>query len=78
MGKALMIQQCDDQRIENLKRSLHIKKKIDVIRAALSLLEAEADRAKRVSQWKKAAQLVSKNSKEINKEFQPHSKLHSI
>jgi hypothetical protein len=77
MGKPLMIQPQDDERIEHLKKDLKISKKIDVIRAALTLLENEANRIKRVQRWKNAARLVSKNSQAINKEFQAHSRLKS-
>ncbi len=77
MAKALMMQDEDDERIEKLKLCLHISRKIDVVRAGLALLENEAERAQKVSQWKKAARLVAKNSDEINKEFQAHSGLKS-
>lgn len=77
MGKPLMIQEQDDHRIENLKSELGIHKKIDVIRAGLILLEKEAARLKRIKRWKQAAELVAKNSRAINKEFQSHSRIKS-
>lgn len=77
MGIPLMIQEEDNQRIEHLKKDLGIHKKIDVIRAALLLLEKEAERIKRIKRWKRAAQLVAASSYEVNKEFQPHSRIKS-
>ncbi len=77
MGIPLMIQEDDNKRIEHLKKDFAIHKKIDVIRAGLALLEKEAERIKRVKRWKHAAKLVSKSSAEVNKEFQPHSRLKS-
>lgn len=77
MGISLMIQEKDNQRIEHLKKDLGVHKKIDVIRAALSLLEKEAERVKKVKRWKHAAKLVSKSSVEINREFQKFSRLKS-
>lgn len=77
MGIPLMIQDEDNQRIEHLKKDLGIHKKIDVIRAALLLLEKEAERTKRIKRWKRAAELVAENSYEVNKEFQPHSRIKS-
>jgi len=70
MAIFLMIQEEDNQRIELLKRDFKLRKKIDVIRAGLKLLE-EAARSKKIERWKQAAKLVSENSAIINKEFQP-------
>lgn len=77
MGIPLMIQEEDNLRIEHLKKSLSIRKKIDVVRAGLMLLEKEAERLKRIKRWKHAAKLVAKNSEEVNKEFQSHSRIKS-
>lgn len=77
MGIPLMIQEADNERIEHLKKDLKIRKKIDVIRAALVLLEKEAERIKKIERWKRAAKLVAKSSEEINKEFQSHSRIKS-
>jgi hypothetical protein len=75
MGIPLMIQEADNRRIESLKKDFGIHKKIDVIRAGLELLEQKAERMKKVDRWKHAAALVAKNSREVNKEFQPHSRM---
>lgn len=75
MGIPLMIQKTDNNKIEYLKKELHIHKKIDVIRAGLLLLEKEAQRLQKIKRWKKAAKLVAKNSQEINKQFQSHSRI---
>lgn len=77
MGIPLMIQEEDNRRIDHLKKDLGIHKKIDVIRAALALLEKEAERVKRIKRWKHAAKLVAKSSHEVNKEFQAHSRIKS-
>lgn len=77
MGIPLMIQESDNERIEHLKKDFGIHKKIDVIRAGLSLLEKEAQRLKKIKRWKHAAKLVAKSSHEVNKEFQAHSRLKS-
>lgn len=77
MGIPLMIQESDNLRIEHLKKDFGIHKKIDVIRAGLSLLEKEAQRLKKIKRWKQAAKLVAKSSAEVNKEFQAHSRLES-
>lgn len=75
MGIPLMIQEKDNERIEMLKKDFGISKKIDVIRAALALMEKEAERIKRVKRWKHAAKLVAKSSDEVNKDFQRHSRI---
>ena len=75
MGKPLMIQEEDERRIENLKRRLGIRHKVDVLRAGIALLEKEAERGERVRRWKRSAALVAKTSREVNAEFQIHSRL---
>lgn len=75
MGIPLMIQEKDNERIEYLKKDLGIHKKIDVLRAGLTLLEKEMEHIKKVKRWKQAAKLVAKSSHQINKEFQPHSRI---
>lgn len=74
MAVLLMIQEEDSQRIELLKRDFKMRKRIDVIRAGLKLLE-EAVRIKKIERWKQAAKLVSNNSAVINKEFQSYSRI---
>ena len=75
MGKPLMIQEEDERRIENLKRRLGFRHKVDVLRAGIALLEKEAERGERVRRWKRSAALVAKTSREVNAEFQTHSRL---
>ena len=77
MGIPLMIQENDNFRIEHLKKDFGIRKKIDVIRAGLDLLEKEAQRMQRIKRWKHAAKLVSKNSHDVNQDFQLHSRIKS-
>ncbi|MDZ4660578.1 MAG: hypothetical protein SGJ18_03045 [Pseudomonadota bacterium] len=69
MGKPLTIQAEDDVKIEALKKQLGLKTKIEVVRSALKLLEAEADRQTRVERWRKAAKIVGGSGLEILKEF---------
>lgn len=78
MGIPLMIQEDDNRRIEHLKKDFRIHKKIDVVRAGLKLLEEESARIKRIKRWKHAARLVSKNSAEVYKDFQPHSRMKRV
>jgi hypothetical protein len=75
MGKPLMIQEADERRIELLKRKLGIQRKVDVVRAGIDLLEKEAERKERIRRWKRTAALVAASSREVNAEFQPHSRL---
>ena len=46
------------------------KTKIDVVRTALKLLEADVLKAERIKRWEKSAKLVSKSEIEVLKEFQ--------
>ena len=78
MGKPLMIQEEDERRIEVLKRKLGIQRKVDVLRAGIDLLEKEAERRERIRRWKKAAALVARTSREVNAEFQTHSRMKRI
>lgn len=42
-------------------------------------LEDEVERRDRINQWKKAALLISKQSREVNRAFQKYSRLkHSL
>jgi hypothetical protein len=75
MGKPLMIQEEDDRRIDVLKRRLKIARKVDIVRAALELLEKEADRRDRILRWKRAAAMAAATSREVNADFQPYSRL---
>ena len=75
MGKLLMIQEADERRIDSLKRRLGIERKVDVLRAGIDLLEREAGRRERIRRWKRAAALVAPTSREVNAEFQAHSRL---
>jgi len=76
MGKPLMIQEQDDRRIEQLRKKLGIKTKVQVVRDALSLLEQNVEKRNRVQRWKKAARIVSQTSRKVLSEFTPHSRLH--
>jgi len=75
MGKPLMIQEDDNRRIEELKKRLSARSKVDVVRAGLTLLEREAERQARVERWRRAAQLAGPSSRAVNVEFRQHSRL---
>ncbi len=64
-----MIQLADDKRIEDLKRRLHAKTKVEVLRSALDLLEKELSKIEKSVRWKKAARLVSASSREALEDF---------
>lgn len=78
MGIPLMLQEKDNERIEHLKKDLGIDKKIDVLRAGLTLLEKDVERMKKIKRWKQAAKRVAENSNRVNKEFQAHSRMKKI
>lgn len=65
-----MIQAEDDVRIEKLKKKTGAKTKIDVVRTALKLLEADVSRMERIKRWEKAAKVVGDSGLEVLKEFQ--------
>jgi len=71
MGKPLMLRDDDDRRIERLKTRLGAPSKVQVVRSALDLLEARADREERIVRWRHAARLVAESSAEVNREFRP-------
>jgi len=75
MGKPLMIQEKDEKVIEDLKERTGARTKVDVVRAGLRLLEKETERRERIKLWQRAVALVSRNSADVNKEFQRNSRL---
>ncbi len=78
MGKPLMLQEADAERIESLKRRLRARTKIEVVRSALDLLERDAERAERVAKWRKAVGLVVRESRATLREFRAHSRLRRL
>ena len=75
MGKPLMIQKEDAEKIELLKEKLGAKTKIEVVRAGLNLLEQQTERQFRIERWKRAAKVALLGSGEVNQEFQKHSRI---
>ena len=69
VGKPLMLRDEDDRRIERLKARLGAPSKVQVVRSALDLLEARADREERVARWKRIVPLIAESSAEVNREF---------
>ena len=78
MGKPLMLQEVDAARIEALKKRLHARTKIDVVRSALDLLERDAERAERVIKWHQAVVVATRESRAVLRDFQPLSRLRQI
>lgn len=75
MGKPLMLQEDDADRIEILKRRLGARTKIEVVRTALDLLERNAERTERVARWRRAAKMVGGESRKVGSDFRRHSRL---
>lgn len=75
MGKPLMLQEADAERIEMLKKRVGARTKIEVVRSALDLLERSTERHERVRRWERAAKLVAGESRAVQREFRGHSRL---
>ena len=73
-----MIQEDDNRRIEELKKRLSARSKVDVVRAGLTLLERETERQARVERWRRAALLAAPSSRAVNAEFRQHSRLKKV
>ncbi len=78
MGKPLMLQEADAERIEALKKRLDARTKIDVVRLTLDLLERDAEKADRVARWRRAARMVGRESRTVLREFHRHSRLRRL
>jgi len=78
MGKLLMLQNGDAERIDSLKKRLGARTKIDVVRSALDLLERDAERSERVARWRRAAKVVAPESRAVLRQFQRHSRLRRL
>lgn len=78
MGKPLMLQPEDAERIESLKKRLGARTKIEVVRSALDLLERDAERAVRVAKWRRAVGLVVPESRAALRDFRAHSRLRRL
>ncbi|MSR19676.1 MAG: hypothetical protein EXR91_01665 [Gemmatimonadetes bacterium] len=78
MGVPLMLQEADARRIEALKKRLGARTKVAVVRTALDLLERNAERAERVSRWKRAVKVAAHTSAQSLTDFRRHSRLHRI
>ncbi len=78
MGKPLMLQAADAERIESLKKRLGARTKIEVVRSALDLLEHDAERVERVAKWRRAVAAVSRESRAALRDFRPHSRLRRL
>ena len=74
----MMIQQDDDRRIEALKKRLHARSKVDVVRAGLRLLEQEAERHAKIGRWRGAVRLATSSSRVVNAEFRTHTRLKTV
>ena len=70
-----MVRTQDDARIEALRERLDKPSKAAVVRAGLELLEQEAERIERARRWRRATRLAAGESRRINKEFRPRTRL---
>lgn len=75
MGKPLMLQEADAERIETLKQRMGARTKIEVVRSALDLLERRTERGERVLRWERAVKLVGGESRAVQRDFRRHSRL---
>jgi hypothetical protein len=78
MGKPLMIQEHDNDKIEELKVKLGMKTKIEVLRTALVLLEEKLSKEARIKRWQKASRIVGSTSMEVLKEFQTKKRFEKL
>ena len=78
MGKPLMFQPEDNKRIEDLKKKTGAKSKVDVVRAALALLEEDVKRSERIKRWEKAAKIVGKAGLDVLRDFQTSSRFNKL
>jgi hypothetical protein len=78
MGRPLMLQDADAERIEHLKQRLDVRTKIDVVRRALDLLERDADRTDRVARWRRAVKIAAPESARVSREFRRVSRLRRL
>jgi len=78
MGKPLMLQEADAERIETLKQRMGAHTKIEVVRSALDLLERSTERGERVRRWERAVKLVATESRAVQREFRPHSRFKRV
>jgi hypothetical protein len=78
MGKPMMIQEVDFAKIELLKEKLGLDTKVQVLRRALDLLEAEVSKNARIERWKKAVKAVKNSGVNQLKEFQTKGRFDKI
>lgn len=78
MGKPLMIQIEDDSLIERLKEKIGAKTKIEVVRSALALLEADVSRLERIKRWEKSAKIVGKSGLNVLKDFRASGRFKNL
>jgi len=71
MGKPLMLQEADAERISELQRRTGAKTKIAVVRRALMLLERRVERADREKRWVRAVRLTGTDARPVDTEIQP-------
>jgi hypothetical protein len=70
-----MLQPDDAERIDKLKRRIGARSKVDVVRAALTLLECTAERAERAERWTRAVKLAKAESQRALRDFRGQSRL---
>lgn len=78
MGKPMMIQTEDELQILKLKEKMGAKTKIEVLRKALDLLEAELKHQEKIERWMKSAKIVKDSGLEVLKEFETKSRFKNL
>ncbi len=73
-----MIQAQDDELIEELKEKTGAPTKIDVVRRALRLLEADVDKQGQIKKWRKAVALVGDDNLKEGRLFISRGRLKKI
>jgi len=71
MGKPLMLQEADAERISELQRRTGAKTKIAVVRRALMLLERRVERADREKRSVRAVRLTGTAARPVDTAIQP-------
>lgn len=71
MSALLKIKDEDNKRILKLQKLLGRESKIDVVREALMMLEAQVEKEKKIERYRKAARLVAESAatKEVMEEI---------
>ncbi len=73
-----MIQAKDDELIEELKGKTGALTKVEVVRRALRLLEADVDKQSQIEKWRKAVALVGDDDLKEGRRFNLNGRFKKI